>query len=453
MDSETTPLIAKRPSPYHACVPALLTAFSTALSSVIVSQWLLLHLCARYQDGSGFPGWGSYVEPIPVTWEGCRQNTFIQALTAKWLVIAQMMFSIPAMLFGPFWGLYCDRFGRKAMFLIPPIVSICATAGMLITDYLNLGLWFTLVIHMFAGVVSNGPIAALLAYMTDTTEPESRSVVFVRIQAIVTLPTAFGPFIGGVMSRAQFHHSSIFYLTIFGQILTLLYTVFVLPESLKTVENSKKQSIFETISKVATVFKGFNTSMLLVIFASTLVAASNTSKNIFFYYMALVFGWDAYDDGQYLLVIQILNFSYMLFVFPAFAYVFAKKDVVGAVSFDINMVRLSLFMAAGGICLTGLAETQVVIYLLALMCSFEVLAMPTLRTLISNQAGDQCAQTFATMQLLSDLASLLFSMLSHLVWAQTLGWFPSLYLYLTGSLFAVALFLMAFTRPYELINE
>src|SRR5476651_1132292 len=126
---------------------------------------------------------------------------------------------------GPFWGNVSDRIGRKAVLIVS---QIGATIGWTMLAFApNIGIVFVArIIEGFSG----GNISVTQAYVSDLVEPAKRGRAFSYIGAAFSAGLVFGPLAGGYLV-GKYGFSMPFLLAAGLQVVTLIVTIFVLPES------------------------------------------------------------------------------------------------------------------------------------------------------------------------------------------------------------------------------
>ncbi len=126
---------------------------------------------------------------------------------------------------GPVWGNVSDRIGRKAVLIVS---QIGATIGWTMLAFApNLGIVF--VARIIEGI-SGGNISVTQAYVSDLVEPAKRAQAFAYIGAAFSAGLIFGPAAGGWLA-GHYGFRIPFLLAAALQLLTLLVTIAVLPES------------------------------------------------------------------------------------------------------------------------------------------------------------------------------------------------------------------------------
>lgn len=134
------------------------------------------------------------------------------------------LFSFCQLVSGPLWGNLSDRIGRKGVLMISQVGSTIGWA--------MLG-WAPTIVWVFIARVlegcSGGNIGVTQAYVADLVEPKDRARAFGYIGATFAAGMALGPAIGAGLSIYGF--AAPLYTAAALQLITLIVTYFVLPES------------------------------------------------------------------------------------------------------------------------------------------------------------------------------------------------------------------------------
>ena len=150
-----------------------------------------------------------------------------------------LMFTFAAMQFvaSPILGNLSDHFGRRPVLLCSLLAMAC--------NYLLMG-WAPTLVWLFVGRLIAGVSASTYgtanAYIADTFPPEQRAQYFALLGAAFGTGFIVGPAIGGFLG--EFGPRMPFYAAAGLTFINVIYGFFVLPESLKTGEESTMERIF-----------------------------------------------------------------------------------------------------------------------------------------------------------------------------------------------------------------
>ena len=135
------------------------------------------------------------------------------------------------------WGNVSDRVGRKLVLIVS---QIGATIGWTMLAFApNIPIVFLArIIEGFSG----GNISVTQAYVADLVEPHQRARAFAYIGASFSAGLIFGPLSGGFLVK-QYGFSVPFLLAAGLQLITLIVTIIVLPESRKSEPDEAQASL------------------------------------------------------------------------------------------------------------------------------------------------------------------------------------------------------------------
>jgi DHA1 family tetracycline resistance protein-like MFS transporter len=151
-------------------------------------------------------------------------------------VVVGLLFSTFAgcqLLAGPIWGRVSDKIGRKSVLIVS---QIGATIGWAMLAFAG-NIFWVFVARIVEGV-SGGNISVTNSYVADLVEPKQRTRAFAYVQAAFSAGIVFGPAFGGFLMKSftQSHGAAAGFAAPFLaaaalQFVTLLLTIFMLPES------------------------------------------------------------------------------------------------------------------------------------------------------------------------------------------------------------------------------
>lgn len=168
---------------------------------------------------------------------------FVQHFGAPKVMVGVLFSTFAACQFisGPLWGHVSDRIGRKRVLIIS---QIGATIGWTLLAFAPTLAW-VFVARIIEGI-SGGNISVTQAYVADRVEPEERPRAFGYVGAAFSAGIVLGPASGGWL-LAHYGYATPFLLAAGLQVLTLLATIFLLPESIAAKGEAHEAASFADI--------------------------------------------------------------------------------------------------------------------------------------------------------------------------------------------------------------
>jgi MFS transporter, DHA1 family, tetracycline resistance protein len=143
-------------------------------------------------------------------------------------------FSFCQLVSAPLWGNVSDRVGRKSVLIISQIGATIGWAMLGLAPNIAVALAAAPIAVVFVARiiegVSGGNIGITQAYVADLVEPRERARAFGLIGAMFAAGMVFGPAGAGIL-YARFGFATPFLVAAGLQLVTLLLTIFMLPES------------------------------------------------------------------------------------------------------------------------------------------------------------------------------------------------------------------------------
>jgi MFS transporter, DHA1 family, tetracycline resistance protein len=143
-------------------------------------------------------------------------------------------FSFCQLVSAPLWGYVSDRIGRKTVLIVSQIGATIGWAMLGIAPNVAAAIAVAPITVVFAARiiegVSGGNISITQAYVADLVAPRERARAFGLIGAMFAAGMVFGPFGGGLL-YARFGFATPFLVAAGLQLVTLILTVTMLPES------------------------------------------------------------------------------------------------------------------------------------------------------------------------------------------------------------------------------
>ncbi|MBV8197498.1 MAG: MFS transporter [Candidatus Eremiobacteraeota bacterium] len=305
---------------------------------------------------------------------------FVTHFGASAVVVGGLMatFSFCQLLSAPLWGNVSDRIGRKTVLIVSQIGATIGWAMLGLASPIASALSVAPIGVVFAARilegVSGGNISITQAYVADLVAPNERARAFGLIGAMFAAGMVFGPFGGGVL-YARFGFATPFLVAAALQLVTLLLTIVMLPESRTRSRDEKRVGL----------------SALLVSFEKPVLARLLLQKLA----IALaLYGWFAVFA---LFLARQLGFSltqtdYLFSVFAVFN-VFMNMVVVGRVSArlgDRMMSNVGLASLVAGFAIVPMVHGLGPLSATMILFSFGMALTNTgITALISNAASDR----------------------------------------------------------------
>lgn len=287
-------------------------------------------------------------------------------------------FSFCQLVSAPLWGNVSDRIGRKTVLIVS---QIGATIGWVLLAFApNVA---TLLAVAPIGVVfaariiegvSGGNISITQAYVADLVQPKERARAFGLIGAMFAAGMVFGPFGGGLL-YSRYGFAAPFLAAAALQLVTLLVTIFMLPESRAKHRDEKAVGMGDILAS-------FRKPHLARILWQKLAISLS------------LYGWFAvialYLQRQ--LGFSLTQTDYLFSIFAVFN-VFMNAFVVGRVSArlgDRTMSNVGLTSLTAGFALVPFVHGLPMLTAYMLLSAFGMALTNTgITALISNAASDR----------------------------------------------------------------
>ncbi len=159
---------------------------------------------------------------------------YTQHFGASYVVVGLLFatFAFCQFVAGPLWGNASDRIGRKSVLIISQVGATIGWAMLAFADSLA----WVFAARAIEGI-SGGNISVTQAYVADRVEVSQRSQAFAYVGAAFSAGFVLGPLSGGILLD-HFGYRIPFLLAAGLQIVTLLLTIFFLPE--QVAEHAEK---------------------------------------------------------------------------------------------------------------------------------------------------------------------------------------------------------------------
>ncbi|KAF9139967.1 hypothetical protein BGX30_007221 [Mortierella sp. GBA39] len=295
----------------------------------------------------------------------------IQAFTAKILALTEVITGLASMFTIGYYASLSDKYGRKIIMIVGFFNTLLVLgAFVLMSVYWDqIGLPLMIISGLVNGLLGGTTLGVTmaLAYAADCTDPSQRSLAFSWLHAALYFGLAIGPYMGGSISKATGTILTVLFIDIVVTSLGLLLTVFVMPESLPSMQPEHLRQLFapndaKTSNSSAAgaqpaarrapwhshVFQAFrffkpngrNTNLVLLAAISFLqMLAYRGTISVIILYTNKMFNWSEYEDGIMFSLSSTARLVTMLIFLPLLVHFYQK-------SFTKKQRRLAAAQAA-----------------------------------------------------------------------------------------------------------
>jgi DHA1 family tetracycline resistance protein-like MFS transporter len=152
-------------------------------------------------------------------------------------------FALCQFLAGPLWGNVSDNIGRKKVLIISQIGATIGWAGLAFAP----NMFWVFIARIIEGI-SGGNISVTQAYVADRVEPAQRAQAFAYVGASFSAGIVLGPLMGGLL-LAHFGYQMPFLLAAALQVVTLVATIYGLPEDVAEKGETSSAASFSDITR------------------------------------------------------------------------------------------------------------------------------------------------------------------------------------------------------------
>jgi MFS family permease len=149
------------------------------------------------------------------------------------------------LLAGPVWGRVSDIIGRKAVLIVSQVGAIIGWSMLAFAHTLP-----TVFLARIVEGASGGNISVTQAYVADKVEPEQRARAFGLVGAAFAAGMVVGPLLGAPLFK-EFGFSAPFIFAAGLQVVTLILTVVMLPDSQTADERSKVAGFSDILNSLS----------------------------------------------------------------------------------------------------------------------------------------------------------------------------------------------------------
>ncbi|KAI5811264.1 tetracycline-efflux transporter-like protein [Peziza echinospora] len=499
----------QKPSIYWLLFPFSL--FATAYGGIAVPKLnvILELICRDYLvDRDLLPpggGTGFTIDPG----REC-QAPEVQALVSKFALYLSLIAGILGALTAPKLGAYSDRFGRRWVLAISSMGLLSSE----LTTVLALKYPQTFSVNLLlGGAVIDGlsgsfmlAMAVAHSYAADCSSVADRAVSFGLFQGVLFLGIAVGPALSGILIKTTGNVSSVFYIAMAAHGLFVAYILLILPESLSPARmalakrkyahfmNIEEEGLLQDHSGIflQKIVRMNPLKPLRILYPTgpgssprlrlnlMLLAAADAlfygvgmgGVAVIILYAQKTFDWQNYESSMFLSATSSLRVLLLFVILPLGVKglrVWKEKRAAGqpvnvnvvedirhsgADSLDIGLIRFAIFTELFGYLGFALAANGSQFTLAGMLTALGGVGSPTVRSALTKHIPrDKTGQLLGASALLHSLARVIFPTAFGLVYAATVGTFPTTVFACLSSVFLVVAALSWFVVPHVKLHE
>ncbi|KAF2763521.1 MFS general substrate transporter [Pseudovirgaria hyperparasitica] len=426
------------------------------------------------------------------------QRPEVSAAGARFTLYMQLISGFLSAITSPKLGALSDRYGRRKL------IALCST-GMVFNELITIVVakfpdTFS-VNWMLLGFAVDGisgsftcALALIHSYATDCTKPSKRSTAFGYFHACLFAGIALGPILAAYVIKATGDRVSIFIMALSVHCVFILFTVFILPESLSksrqriarekySVEQEqygvaygiaadwfKHLRVFTNMLQPLRILypRGLGSSpqlrrnlVLLSAIDTIVFGVAMSMMSVLVLYINMKFGWGDVEGSKFVSVVNIFRVAALLIILPALTWCFRGRrrsqqaeTKHGADTLDLYIIRLGVLLDGLGLLGYALAPTGAVFVLSGIVASMGGVASPTLQSALTKHVPpERTGQLLGATGLLHALARVGGPLVFNGLYSLTVRKYaPATFLALSG-VFGLAFLGSWFVRPYVVFEE
>ncbi|KAF8945662.1 hypothetical protein BGZ47_002222 [Haplosporangium gracile] len=284
----------------------------------------------------------------------------IQAFTAKILALTEVITGLASMFTIGYYASLSDKYGRKIIIIVGFLNALLVLGSFVLMNVYwdQIGLPLMILSGLVNGLLGGTTLGVTmaLAYAADCTDPSQRHLAFSWLHAALYFGLAIGPYMGGLISKATGTILTVVFIDITVTSLGLLLTVFVMPESLPSMQPEHLRRLFATNADAKTssnstaagaqptagrrvpwhshVFQallffkpnGRNTNLILLAAISFLqMLAYRGTISVIILYTNRLFQWTEYEDGVMFSLSSTARLITILIFLPLLVHFYQKS--------------------------------------------------------------------------------------------------------------------------------
>ncbi|KAK3058837.1 hypothetical protein LTR09_000402 [Extremus antarcticus] len=483
-----------RPNIFWVLAPFFLMA--CAFGGVITPKInLILDLiCQKYISEQEMLDPNFYLAPVDFGGANgqCRIPE-VQEAVAKFTLWGSLLAGIFSAITSPKLGALSDRYGRKVILVVTSMGTI---AGEVLTILAatypeRFPVNFLLVGYALDGMTGSFIVAMAIAnaYATDCTPPTQRNVAFGYFHGALFSGIALGPIVAGYIVKQTGRIVVVFYILLAVHLFFVVFVSVFVPESLskkRQLENREKHdqeairygltadwtSRFRSLNILTPLkvlwpsgpgsSRALRRNLITLAAVDTIVfGVAMGSMSIIIIYTNYMFGWESFESGRFMSIVNSSRVVCLLLVLPALTrYVRGAPENAktqknrGCDWFDLAVIRVSVFFDTLGYVGYTLSKTGPMMILSGATAAIGGIGSPTLQSSMTKHVpAEQTGQLLGASGLLHALARVVAPAIFNAIYAGTVKTFPQTVFVCLASTFGLAFVITWFLRTNVYFDE
>ncbi|KAL4072831.1 major facilitator superfamily domain-containing protein [Scleroderma yunnanense] len=429
---------------------------------------------------------GTRFEENPQTRKKCATDPDVQAAVATVLATLITTMGILSCLVTGWWGMFCDRHGRRPVLAASVFGLLLNELNFIITanfvDYLPGRYWFLLAGFVTEGLLGSlsSEVTASHAYMADTSGLSSRTRIFALELGLKFAGFAVGPLIGGIIIRFTGSTLSVFFLAVSLHFICALFILFILPESLTDIrgriarlrykeekDESANTPVVLRIVKEGTMFFSALTvlvpqdtvsgnlhrrprkdwNLLLLTICYGLNTSFHASLPFLFQYAIATFDWAPEITNYYFASIGVSHALVLTVILPSLTH---------SSKLDLALARCALAIGVFSCLVMAITSSGTLFAIGTMIASVSITFPPIAQALaleIYNHSGvtrtgvDEAGKLFGAMSVVQTLGMQVIGPTVYgYVYSHTVATFPQAIMFMSVFNYTLAFVLLVFVR-------
>ncbi|XP_044580332.1 uncharacterized protein LOC123262241 [Cotesia glomerata] len=375
--------------------PIFLLLLANGMTSNVITDLMLFQTC---QQVMGENKSNCDILHTNSSSEDAKNLTKIVQPHMSYLLISRSLIKgiLPALLI-LFLGPWSDKYGRKPLIIAGYFVPVCRFIILSVLSSFDVSPWLLLLAYVPTALLGSGLLLATICYISDTTEPDKRAWHLACLQTCVKIGLVIGTFTGPLIFQ-KLNYTKLFMIATLLCLLSLLYVIFMLPETVKNKSEEKwgnpfdlsliKQLILTYTKKRDGLNRGLFFSCLLVVSLFRIQAHGNT--DISYLFVNAKIGWNVVQYSMFSSISMITS------IIGTFVGLKIMRDYLGMS--DITEALIGCISGLSAVLCLAFVSKPWHMYLEIGLGMFSGVLLPTVRSLLSKSVPvDDTGNVFTEM--------------------------------------------------------